>query len=298
MSSIGDGSVAAGVAGNLDVHVIQVYEMKREGIEISDVQQRLTEHARSKCVPFLLDTVLAGEHLDWFAVVLVGSVAAGQCRNGSDIDIAIMGSKENMDLLPEGARWAHGKPTETNIEGVQLHCYGISFEEVDERLKLLDDAYFYDYGNAVPLHDPSGLFADWAGRARFGDAELTRERIESGLDMLMRRVLALEQALDAEDHMNVAGIALEVVSRSLGLIALLEGAPFNPRKRLFESALRCPLGKTYEALLRACLRSIGEVGNAGDGVEFGGLNTGSASIRLTEAILLEAKRRGYEPRRH
>jgi len=47
-------------------------EVKMEAIEISDIQQRLMSHARSKCVPFLLDTVLAGEDLDCFAVVLVG----------------------------------------------------------------------------------------------------------------------------------------------------------------------------------------------------------------------------------
>lgn len=71
VSSIEDASVLANVAGSRDLQVVGC-EVKMEAIEISDIQQRLMSHARSKCVPFLLDTVLAGEDLDCFAVVLVG----------------------------------------------------------------------------------------------------------------------------------------------------------------------------------------------------------------------------------
>ena len=114
-------------------------------------------HARSKCLPFLLETPQIWMNAHHLAVVLVGSVATGQCRDGSDIDIAIMGSKESIEPLSEGTNWSDGRPTETVIEGVQLHYYGVSFEEVEQRLRQLDDAYFYTYGSPVVLHDPSEL---------------------------------------------------------------------------------------------------------------------------------------------
>jgi predicted nucleotidyltransferase len=216
--------------------------------------------AENECVPYLLGLPRLKPHVDRLSLLLVGSVATGLCGEGSDVDIAVVCDEATYHAISPGTAWAEGRPSEITLKGVQLHYYAIPFEQIERKLDELDDVYLYVYGSAVVLSDPGGQYARrfapfWS---RAGD--IRRERIEGKLDMLLRRVRALRACLADRDPLASARLCLELVTLSLKVTALLDDVPFDPRKRLFATALRGPLGRRIEADVCALFLALGDLG--------------------------------------
>jgi hypothetical protein len=66
----------------------------------------------------------------------------------------------------------------------------------------------------------------------------------------------------------VARVCLELITRCLKLAALLDDIPFDPRKRLFVSALTGRIGGQMEPDLRGLLACLGDLADLREPVEF------------------------------
>ena len=231
----------------------------------------LQQVARSHCLPHLLAEPGFQSFQDRLSFVLVGSVATGTCHAKSDIDIAIICDPAVLEAISAGTDWQEGRPSETSIEGVQLHHYGIAFDAIDRRLRELDDEYLYVYGNALVLRDPGNRFTRETSWVREEEAEIRKQRIEGKLDMLLRRSRGLEQTLEVGDLVGTARVCLELITRCLKLTALLDRKAFDPRKRLFATATEGEIGRRIDRQVRrmfSALSILGEIEDPGDFTRF------------------------------
>jgi hypothetical protein len=200
-------------------------------------------------------------HVDDIAFVLVGSVATGYCRQDSDVDIALVFDEPIYSVISRGTFWGNGRPSETRLDGVQLHYYGISFEQIEAKLKDLDDAYLYVYSNAVVLQDRDCKYERRLGDMLSHTPAVRRQRLEGKLDMLLRRAGALRSSVENQDPLASARICIELITLCLKVIALLDDIPFDPRKRLFATALSGDIGRRIEPKVRGLFCLVGELGN-------------------------------------
>jgi len=215
-------------------------------------------------LPHLITLERFRDHLDLLSFMLVGSVATGQDDQNSDVDIAVVCERGVYDSISGSTDWDQGRPTEQQLDGVQLQYYGISFEQIEKRLSELDDAYLYVYSNAIALRDPNGQYFGRLKPLLAGSPGVRKSRIEGKLDMLIRRAHAMRQAIETGDIISIAQVCLELLRRSLELVALLDRIEFDPRKRLFMTALRGELGRELESAFRRLVSSLGELGDFHD----------------------------------
>ncbi len=141
-----------------------------------DTAQRLRDIAGRQCLPYLLALPRFAPYSGQLAFVLVGSVATGLCREGSDIDIAVVCEPEVYDAIARDTPWAAGRPCETEIDGVQLHYYAITVGTIESKLRELDDVALHVYGSAVVLWDPSAA----TGSSSRGSPSMRSRSVESG----------------------------------------------------------------------------------------------------------------------
>lgn len=226
---------------------------------MADAQERLQEFARSVALPYLMELPKIKPHADDQSFVLVGSAAAGLCREDSDVDVAIVCDKAVYNAISAGESWSEGRPAEVSLQGTQLHYYAIAFQYIEEKAAALDDGALYLYGSAVILSDPSGHYETLLNRLRQIGPEVRKERLEGKLDMLLRRMRALEGCASQGDDLLTAEIYLEIIRRTLKIVALLDDVPFNPRKRLVATALTGSLGRRLEGAIRGLFSRLGDV---------------------------------------
>jgi hypothetical protein len=211
------------------------------------VQAQLMEWAATVGLPHVLDAEGPQGRQTHLAGLLVGSVATGFCRENSDVDIALLCDIATYARISVGKPWSHGRPSEVRVGQQRLHYYAETFDAVLVRLEALDDACLYAYGTAKVLHDPKALF-ECNVLPALRRPGLRKERMEGKLDMLLRRTKAL--AGGAREQVNalvLAKMSLEVISLALEVIALVDDVPFDPRKRLVETALVGPVGRGMAA---------------------------------------------------
>ena len=230
----------------------------------AETQQVLLAFAKNECLQHLLTHPQIGPWADRIAFVLVGSVATGLCRAGSDVDVALLCDADVYNQRSPGTLWARGRPTEAMVDGTQLHYYGITLAEVATKIAEHDDVCLYVYGHTVVLKDSQAGHAKRLARL-MGDAQdLRQQRAERKLDMLMRRSRALRAVLADGDPITVAEVFLEVIRLLVKVVALLDGVPFDPRKRLFGTALAGPLGTRLCPQVTALLGQLSLLGRPDD----------------------------------
>ncbi len=225
-----------------------------------DTQTRLRSFAVDRCLPYLMTRPNLAPYRNDLSLVLVGSVATGLCDEASDVDIAIVCDKDIYDIISKGTPWGKGRPTEVHLCGIQLHYYAIAYGEILTRLAELDDVYMHVYSNVLALWDPKNQYATRLGALLGHNPEVRRQRLEGKLDMLIRRSRALRASLATGDIMSVGRLCLETLTRCLETTALLDDTSFDPRKRLFVTAVRGHLGAQLEPEFRLLLSTIGDLG--------------------------------------
>ncbi len=104
---------------------------------MTKIQSELQEYAKSKCLPYLLDLPRFASSIEQLSFIIVGSVATGLCEENSDIDIAIVCDGEIYETISYETQWDSGRPSETRMDGIQLHYYGITFEKIESRTSEL-----------------------------------------------------------------------------------------------------------------------------------------------------------------
>lgn len=220
--------------------------------------QRLSSYAKNSVYPYLIQTDLVKEHIDTISILLVGSTATGLCDENSDIDICLLCDDETFSKLSVNTNWETGKPTQIRMDNIQVHYYAVPVGDIIRKLSDYDDSAFYVYGTAVPFHDGPGFYQEIK---RFIDDDNVKVvRFEKSTDMLIRRRRALDKVLSiAKDPIMRAEIGIEIIRLILKSAALKDGIHFDPRKRLFETALNGVTGQSIkEALLKATVM-IGEL---------------------------------------
>ena len=227
---------------------------------MTDVQSRLIEFAKSSCLPYLLRLPGVAPHIDRIAFILVGSVATGLCRKDSDVDIALVCDNDIYKAISVGYEWNKGRPSEARIEDIQLHYYGIRLDEIKTRLRELDDVYLYVYSNTIVLQDTGNRYTRSLGGFLSSVPEIRGKRIEGKLDMLLRRSRALQHCLAERDILTIGKVCLELITICLKLTALLDDVPFDPRKRLFKTAMSGKLGQCLQERVRDIFSGLGNLG--------------------------------------
>ena len=168
------------------------------------------------------------------------------------------------------------------------------FDDVEERLRALDDACLHIYSNVLVLHDPGDQYARRLGRLAARTPELRKQRLEGKLDMLIRRSTALEPCLAVRDVLAISRICLELITLCLKITALLDDVPFDPRKRLFKTALAGRLGQRIEDRIRGLFASIGTVGDLADDADFAGFSFPDKIQEIVKILSEEASRQGFQ----
>lgn len=263
----------------------------------SEIQRELVAQAKSQCLPYLLHLPRFKPYLDRLSFVLVGSAATGLCNERSDVDIAIVCDQETYAVISTPAQagdmpWRAGRPSEAEIDGIQLHYYGISFEEIESKLQTLDDNTLYVYDNVLILRDSGESYA----RRILGfllSPDIRRQRIEGKLDMLLRRSRAWEASLAERDLMSIARVSLELIALCLKVVALLDDVPFDPRKRLMSTALRGELGQQLEERIRRLFANLGDLSHLRDDTDLVGFCFGTQMGEMIAILSEEARRQGF-----
>lgn len=207
---------------------------------MQQLQRQLQQWAADQALPFVLRT--EGLSPRSVSILVVGSVAAGNCRPSSDVDMAILCRQRLFARISSGKPWLARRPTEVQLDGRQLHYFAETVASVRERLLGLDDQAYYIYGTALPLLDKPRFYCE--GIAQLANCEALRKaRLEGKLDMLRRRLSAVRSDAPKANPLVLSQMSLEVLDLALRVIALLDGVPFDPRKRLMETALSGTLGR-------------------------------------------------------
>jgi hypothetical protein len=217
---------------------------------MNSIQHQLQDWAIQRAVPYVLRK--EGLSPRTVSIVLVGSAATGLCREDSDVDLAILCRPRLYQRLSQGKPWEKGRPTEVILEGRQLHYFAASVAAVQRSLEALDDKAHYMYGTALPLLDRPSLYVDGIAPLA-GSAEFRRARLEGKLDELLRRLVALRAAALENEPLILSQVSLEVISLAIKTVALIDGVPFDVRKRLMETALSGRLGRRVKPTISAAL---------------------------------------------
>jgi len=253
----------------------------------------LKQFAREVCLPHLTGLDRFGPHRDRLSFMLVGSVATGLCDESSDVDIAVVCEQSVYDAISNGTDWDRGRPTEEDLDGVQLQYYGIAFEEIERKLAGLDDASLHVYSTAIPLMDPDSQYFERLGHLLTTNSQVRKARLEGKLDMLIRRSRALGSAVETGDVISIADVCFELIRRSLAVVALLDDTRFDPRKRLFTTALRGELGRSVEPRIRELLSAIGELGETRGPDDLAGFTFPGRVEELIALLSDEAREQGF-----
>jgi hypothetical protein len=191
-----------------------------------------------------------------FSCVLVGSTATGFLHEGSDVDIAVVCDEAAQGAIGSDRAWEYGDGIERMLDSISLHCYLETFENIAGRVAALDDRIIYLYSTGIPLHDPAGRYAAWAAQ-QFGLASgLHERRLAARLTLIEDAAAALPATRETGDPFAVTQACLELLGSCLRLTALIDAIPFDPRKRLFTTALAGPLGRRLERDFRAALAEL------------------------------------------
>ena len=257
------------------------------------MHSRLLHLAESKCLSFLIELPQFKPFLQKLIFLLVGSVATGLCREDSDVDIAAICEEDLFVEIAKNTRWVEGIPTETMIDDVQFHYYATTFDEIEKKLKEQDDMYMYVYGYAKILKDPQNAFNKFISKYKPNDPEIRRQRIEGKVDMLNRRTRALNYALETQDLFGITEICKELIALSLKIVALLDDIPFEPRKRLFQTALRGKLGQQIEPKIRQLFTDMGVIGQLEEEDDFKNFAFMKSHNEVATLLLDNCKRQGF-----
>lgn len=256
-------------------------------------QSRLQKFAEFKCLPYLINLPRIKPYLERLSFILVGSVATGLCHEDSDIDIAIVCDEETYKTISKNTLWDVGRPSESEINGVQLHYYAIMFDNVESKLRELDDIYLYVYSNAIVLKDTGNQYAERFSRLTSRVSGVRKQRVEGKLDMLIRRSISLESALVVKDILSIGIICLELITLCLKVIALLDDIPFDPRKRLFTTALKGRIGQQVEDKIRQLFLILGTLGQLRDDSDFANFAFPDKLKEIIEILSEKADKQGF-----
>lgn len=200
------------------------------------VQEKLISFAFEKAYPYIIEQPAIKDYLSEISFILVGSSATGLCNEDSDVDICLLCNQEVYDVISVGTKWKEGRPTEVILEGTQLHYYAASVDELDNKIADLDDRACYVYGNAIEIKDIAGWYKHIAEQIH--SQELLKARFDKEYDMLRRRFGAVSQVLAKDtDPMVRLRLSAEIIERLLKCVALYDGREYDPRKRLYRTAL-------------------------------------------------------------
>ena len=257
------------------------------------IKTGLREFAVCQCLPYVLDLPVFQKHKNQLSVLLVGSVATGMCHADSDVDIAVLCDGNTYRLIPKDEKWEKGRPSETKIDGIQLHYYAITYEKIKDRLRQLDDIYLYVYSTAIVLHDPTNAYKAHLGQSISSVPEVRETRLEGKLDMLVRRAAALSGCLRQQDIIVTARVCLEICTLCLKVCALLDNVGFDPRKRLFTMALKGELGQSLEDRIRGLIYDMGNLGHLRTSEDFEKFKFPDRLLEILDILSCEAIKNGF-----
>ena len=203
---------------------------------VVSVQEKLIAFAFEKAYPYIIEQPVIKEYLSGIGFILVGSSATGLCNEESDVDICMLCNQEVYDSISVGTRWKEGRPTEVILDGIQLHYYAVNIKEIVEKIADMDERACYVYGNAIVIKDIADRYKYIAEKIH--SPELLNHRFDKEYDMLKRRQGAVKSVLCRDtDPMSRLRLGAEIIERLLKCIALNDGREYDPRKRLYRTAL-------------------------------------------------------------
>jgi hypothetical protein len=111
--------------------------------------------------------------------------------------------------------------------------------------------------------------------------------------MLLRRVRALRPCVQDGDVVATAKISLEVITLCLKVIALLDEVPFDPRKRLFKTAMSGILGMRLATDVRQLFHELGTLSDIGDECDRSAFDLPRRVQIVTDVLCDAARKQGF-----
>jgi predicted nucleotidyltransferase len=234
---------------------IKKYCMLKDDIMI--IHEKLLNFAKTKAYSYIMNLDILKIYNNNISVLLVGSTATGLCNENSDVDICLLCKDEIFRTISKDTSWINGRPTEINLEKIQLHYYAISIENIESKLIILDDITLYVYSTAISLNDNSGLFEIL--KVQISDEKLNVRRKEMAINTLVRRRRALNGVLsELDDYVVRIDVMNEIIKHILKVTALKDNIPFDPRKRPYKTGLSGATGYLISENINRAISLISE----------------------------------------
>jgi len=224
--------------------------------------------AITSCVESLPQWPQYGKHA---AVVLVGSLAAGLGDEHSDVDVHVLVpepsftawfqpiweavDQETISILNPRARLFDEYPI-TYIPGVDGHFQIISSDEIESRIRSMDDIVRWIYCNSRSIIDESGLHRRIQRLAADYPADILVEKRNRLLYAAKDAFYNLKMQLPRDHVKSIALISTLSISHLLKFFCLCDGKPFPYEKWLYDVGIESTLGKRTRRHIDAILAEV------------------------------------------
>jgi hypothetical protein len=214
---------------------------------------------------------LWSQHRRHSSVVLVGSRAAGLGDQYSDVDVHVLVSEPSftellqpiwsgvdrgtISILNPRARLFNEYPL-TYIPGVDGHYQIKSADEIEARIRSVDDVLRWIYCNSVPITDESGLHGRIRRLAAQYAPDTLVEKRNHHLFAAKDYFYNLKTQLQRGHLESVALIVTQSISHLLKFFCFCDGRPFPYEKWLYQVGLETTLGTNVRRHVDAIMAEI------------------------------------------
>lgn len=227
------------------------------------IQNKLIEFANEIALPYLLDHEDFQPYKTSIDILLVGSSATGLCDEKSDVDICILCSEQILNEISMKKEWNKGKPSEIIINGIQLHYYAASLENIHNKLKDFNESVFYLYQTSILLYQGTDRYKELKESLEIYSN--MQERFDHIRNKLKARRRALGSILEySKDPILRMKIGLEILELLLCATAQYDKVGYDKRKRLYQTSLIGRTGKNIKGDIDILIDLISKISDHQD----------------------------------
>ena len=224
--------------------------------------------AITRCVESL---PLWSQHGMRVSVVLLGSLAAGLGDEYSDVDVVVLVPEPlftewyqpiweavdqgTISILNPRARLFHEYPL-TYIPGIDGHYQFKSSDDIESRIRSMDDVLRWIYCNGISILDEGGLYGRIRSLAASYPPDILDEKRKRQLFAAKDTFYNLKTQLQRDHVESVTLICAQSISYLLRFFCLCDGKPFPYEKWLYQVGLETTLGARTRRYVDAILAEI------------------------------------------
>jgi hypothetical protein len=231
--------------------------------ENQSLRDHLLTAARAAAGMLLSEHPVLPRYREYVSVLLVGSAASGYADESSDVDLWVVCADEAAGGISEQfarseLRFDVPPPHTLTQDGTQVHYFAFPASKLERGLKLHDDDVLYQTKHCVVCHDAGGQFARLS---LYGElpAEAVHGKIADAYAWMRIYIASARELLPRYQPSPWLRCIGDLVSRSLGLIAWLDGEPPSPQKWAFRQVESLSTSPIILPAIKQVLRATGPI---------------------------------------